>query len=188
MPVIAESAAPAVFDWKRWPETDAFVDELIATALDGNAFAAEPGGADAARDRHAVQGLGRSPGGSRRPGICRSPARRWATSASRSTYAVGRAGLRSSRRDLSPDRSRARRDATPTERAGFAVPEVAIKVEWVAAFSRAHDLGLEIVGLSDGPIPGRPGCRASGRRWPWSSGAAIWVSSRFPASWRARAG
>ena len=37
-----------MFDWKRWPETEAFVDELIATALAGNAFAAEPGGADAA--------------------------------------------------------------------------------------------------------------------------------------------
>ena len=35
---------------------------------------------------------------------------------------------------------------------------------------------------------GSAGCRASGRRWPWSSGAAISASSRFRASWRARGG
>ena len=43
-----------MFDWKRWPDTDALVDELIDAALDGNAFAAEPGGPDATRDRDEV--------------------------------------------------------------------------------------------------------------------------------------
>ena len=32
------------WEWKRWPETETFVDELIATALDGNAFARELAG------------------------------------------------------------------------------------------------------------------------------------------------
>ena len=41
MSLIAETAAPAAFDWKRWPETEAFLDEAVATALEGNAFAAE---------------------------------------------------------------------------------------------------------------------------------------------------
>src|SRR4051812_15845509 len=27
------------FDWKRWPETEVFVDKLIDTALEGNRFA-----------------------------------------------------------------------------------------------------------------------------------------------------
>ena len=40
MSLIAETAAPTAFDWKRWPDTDAFLDEAIATALEGNAFAA----------------------------------------------------------------------------------------------------------------------------------------------------
>ena len=37
------------------------------------------------------------------------------------------------------------------ERADLVVSEVAIKVERVADFSRAHDLGLEIVGYPMGP-------------------------------------
>ena len=41
MPVIAESAAPVAFEWKRWPQTEALVDELIKSALDGNSFAAD---------------------------------------------------------------------------------------------------------------------------------------------------
>ena len=40
MPVVAERPTAVVFDWKRWPNTDAFVDELIDSALEGNAFAA----------------------------------------------------------------------------------------------------------------------------------------------------
>ena len=41
MTLIAESAARVAFDWKRWPQTEALVDELIDTALAGNAFATE---------------------------------------------------------------------------------------------------------------------------------------------------
>ena len=35
----ADAAAPA-FDWKRWPETEAVIDQWIERALEGNAFAA----------------------------------------------------------------------------------------------------------------------------------------------------
>ena len=38
MPAIARRPAPVVFDWKRWPNTDAFVDDLINSALEGNSF------------------------------------------------------------------------------------------------------------------------------------------------------
>src|SRR4051794_31049187 len=41
MATVTEAAAPPAFDWKRWPETEAFIDRLIATALDGNGFARE---------------------------------------------------------------------------------------------------------------------------------------------------
>ena len=34
------SAPPPAFDWKRWPETEAFIDEILASALAGNAFLA----------------------------------------------------------------------------------------------------------------------------------------------------
>jgi hypothetical protein len=40
MPVIADRPAPAVFEWKRWPETDRLIEELIKSALEGNSFAA----------------------------------------------------------------------------------------------------------------------------------------------------
>ena len=69
-------------------------------------------------------------------------------------YAVGTPGLRAPRGDVPPDR--AWRPA-----AGPEVREVAIKVESVAAFSRAHDLGLDDPGLPARPVPGRPGRRAS---------------------------
>ena len=38
MAATAEMTAPPRFEWKRWPETDAFVDEAIAVALAGNAL------------------------------------------------------------------------------------------------------------------------------------------------------
>lgn len=41
MAIATESAASPAFDWKRWPETESLVDELLAAALDGNPFAAQ---------------------------------------------------------------------------------------------------------------------------------------------------
>ncbi len=69
-----------------------------------------------------------------------------------------------------------------------AVSEIAIKVERVADFSRAHDLGLEIEGYPMGPT-GWAGCAgdaddAGGRR---AAGLSR-VSSRFPVIWRRRDG
>ncbi len=39
MVMVTEAAAPPVFEWKRWPEAEAFVNRLIATALAGSDFA-----------------------------------------------------------------------------------------------------------------------------------------------------
>ena len=99
----------------------------------------------------------------------------------------GRAALRAFGRDLSADCACA--STTPSSSAALdsSVAEVAIKVESVPAFSRAHDLGLEVAGYPMGPYR-VAGSRASGRRWPWSSAGAIADSSPFPASWRTRDG
>ncbi len=98
-----------------------------------------------------------------------------------------RAGLRASRRDLSPDRARA----------GRVDHERRTRLRRAGSGDQGRVGGGLFAGprpgpgdrrLSDGPVPGRPGRRASGRRWPWSSAAATWASSRFRASWRARDG
>jgi hypothetical protein len=158
MPVIAEPSAPVVFDWKRWPETEKFVGELLARALEANAFAADL--ADRMRtetgtrfndwvDHVVVRGPSTIADrleslGYERQGI---------------TYAVGvpvfaHLGAIFPRIALAPDA------ATSNGDAHCDVAEVAIKVERVADFSRAHDLGLEITGYPIGPyrlgrVPGK---------------------------------
>jgi hypothetical protein len=157
MSTIAESAAPTTFDWKRWPGTEVFLDEAIATALEGNAFAArlaermrgETGtefkvwidhlvirGRATLRDR--LQGLGYE----------RESA----------TYSFG-VPVYAHHGGIFPRIALAPAGSNVDGESGFVVPEVAIKVESVAAFSRAHDLGLDIVGYPMGPyrlgrIPG----------------------------------
>jgi len=149
MSLIAQTTAPRTFEWKRWPDTDAFLDEAVATALEGNAFAAvladrmhrETGtwfkvwidhlvirGGKDLRDR--LEALGYE-----RQSIA---------------YGVGvpvfaHPGGIFPRIAVEP----APADSNPG--AAFAVPEVAIKVESAAAFSRAHDLGLELAGQPMGP-------------------------------------
>ena len=62
-----------------------------------------------------------------------------------------RSVVRASRRNLSPHRPGTVRASDRTGREAAVRDEVAIKVERVADFSRAHDLGLEIAGYSMGP-------------------------------------
>lgn len=130
------------FDWKRWPETEILVEEWVRSALKGNAFGAilaerlraETGTRFVDWVDHLVvsdvPGLGR-----------RLHALGYARQAS--SYAVG-APVYAHRGGLFP------RVAVITGD-GPEVREVAIKVESVAAFSRAHDLGLEILGPPLGP-------------------------------------
>src|SRR5436305_15010173 len=40
MSVATAPEAPAQFEWRRWPDTEAFVGRLISTALEGHPFAA----------------------------------------------------------------------------------------------------------------------------------------------------
>jgi len=149
---VATTAAPSpVFDWKRWPETEAVVDAFIASALEGNAFAAN------LSERMPVETSTRFKDWvdhlvvTDRPGLARELTglgyERQAT-----PYAVGvpvftHSGGIFPRIAVAPG-------------SGPEVREIAIKAESVAAFSRAHDLGLAIVGYPLGPyrvgrIPGQ---------------------------------
>ncbi len=149
--------APPHFEWKRWPKTDSLVDEAIASALAGNAFAA----ALASRmpretgtrfkvwvdhlvlrgDRAFVEEL-------KAQGYARQ----------QSTYSVG-VPLFGHSGGMFPPIAVAPVEPGANGGTGIAVAEVAIKVDSVTAFSRAHDLGLEIAGYPMGPyrlarIPG----------------------------------
>jgi hypothetical protein len=150
MPVIADRPTPVVFEWKRWPETDALIDELIESALEGNSFAAGladrlPGETGTRFkdwiDHLVVRG---GPGMVHRLlslGYERQPA----------TYAVG-VPVFAHPGGIFPRIAHLPGEPTQNGEASSAVPEVAIKVERVADFSRAHDLGLEITGYPVGPF------------------------------------
>jgi hypothetical protein len=147
----ADTAAP-VFEWKRWPETEALVGEWIAAALEGNAFAASLAGRmnDETNTRFAdwVDHLVvmDHPGLSRRLHTLGyvPQAEPYAVGVPAYTHPGG----------IFPKIALAGGGKV-------AVREVAIKVESLAAFSQAHDLGLEIVGSPLGPyrvgrVPGGP--------------------------------
>lgn len=151
MAVVMEAGAPPSFEWQRWPETETFVDRLITSALDGNAFArrlaermpGETGTRFPVWVDHLV--IAGGPGlGARLEGL---GYRRQSI-----TYAVGapvfahEGGIfpRIAVLPAGPGSNGPTGDL-PTVR------EVAIKVDSAAAFSRAHDLGLDIQGYPMGP-------------------------------------
>lgn len=139
---LSTPTAQPTFEWNRWPETEALVNRLIGTALEGNSFAARL--AERMRSEsgtlfkdwvdHLVvdnsvaflkelKGLGY---------------RRLAQD-----YAVGMPAF-AHEGGIFPRIAVANSGAP-------AIREVAIKVESVAAFSSAHDLGLELLGYPLGP-------------------------------------
>ncbi len=161
MATVTEAAAPTSCEWKRWPETEAFVERLIASALAGN-------------------GMARSLA-ERMPAETGTRFSLWVNHlvVSGAASLVGRLGeLGYERRAIrypvnSPVFAHSGgifpRIAVVAPAAGGngsavgepSVSEVAIKVDSVAAFSRAHDLGLEIIGYPVGPyrigrVPGEP--------------------------------
>jgi hypothetical protein len=151
MAIMTEAAAPPSFEWKRWPETEALVNGLIAAALEGNALAhalaarlpRETGTSLAVWVDHLVVAGGRR-FAQRLEGLGyeRQPIR-YAVSVPVYAHPGG----------LFPRIALAGDDSNSTRSSGttVAVREVALKVDSVAAFSRAHDLGLEIVGYPMGP-------------------------------------
>jgi hypothetical protein len=140
-PAIADPAPPG-FDWKRWPEADAFVARLVASALEGNAFAAELARRMTAETStrfgdwvdHLVL--------THRPGLGRA-LEELGFAREAEPYAVG-APVYGHPGGTFP---RLAVVGAP----GPEVREAAIKVESVAGFCRAHDLGRPPLGPPLGP-------------------------------------
>jgi hypothetical protein len=161
---VAESLAPPpphLFEWRRWPETEAFIDHLIERALEGNRFArdltermrAETGTNFKVWVDHLLL--------SGAPELARKLAALGYQRAAM-TYAVGipvyaHQGAIFPRIAVAPAPFSGG-DHGDTD--GIAeIREVAIKAESIATFSQAHNLGLEFVGYPLGPyriahIPG----------------------------------
>src|SRR3954454_549044 len=149
MSAVATSEMSSRFDWRRWPETEAFVDRLVDAALGGNRFAhrlaermiAETG----TRFKDWVDHL--VVGGT--PDLVKTMARLGYQRQS-FTYAVG-IPVYAHPGGIFP-RIATITSGEPGNGTGLAsVRDVAIKVESIAAFSRAHDLGLEALGYPLGP-------------------------------------
>ena len=162
MPDVNGQSSSAAFDWKLWPETEAQVDRWVAEVLEGNAFAAEL----AARmlseastrfvdwvDHFVVSGGPRIGRELERLGYVRDT-----TFHAVDTTVFGHSG------GMFPRVVVARGE-------GPSVREVAIKVESISAFSRAHDLGLTPHGYPLGPYRFAPIASAS-------QGASLFVVER----------
>ncbi len=142
MTIATAGAAPKTFDWKRWPEAETFVEGRIVQALGANPFAFELAGRMLRETStrfadwvdHLVLGDA--------PGLTRTLA-----------------DLGFVRQSISyPDGSPAFAHSggmfpklVVVSGSGPEVREVAIKVESIARFSRAHDLGLTLLGPPMGP-------------------------------------
>jgi hypothetical protein len=155
MSTTTPTASPPSFDWKRWPETEAYVDDLIAAALDGNAFAADLAGR-----------MKRETGTSFKVWVDHLVIRGGAAGASKLAslgyqrepivHSVG-VPVYGHPGGIFPRIALSLEDGA----AAASITEIAIKVESLPAFSQAHDLGLAMVGYPMGPY--RIG-RVSGKR------------------------
>jgi hypothetical protein len=147
----------ARFDWRRWPETEAFVDRLVETALDGHRFARRLSERMIAEtgtrfkdwvDHVVVAGT---------PDLARTLSRLGFERQSLA-YAVG-IPVFAHPVGIFPRIAMVASRGSSNGTGLVGVRDVAVKVESIAAFSRAHDLGLEILGYPLGPyrsalIPG----------------------------------
>jgi hypothetical protein len=149
MTATAEMTAPPRFEWKRWPETDEFLDEAIKVAIEGNGMAAglasrmprETGTQFKVWIDHLVLRGGRALAGRLIDlGYERGP----------SPYSVGVPLFTHSGGIFPPIALEAAQPGGAHD-GELQVREVALKVESVADFSRAFDLGLRIAGYPMGP-------------------------------------
>jgi hypothetical protein len=142
--------APPRFDWQRWPRTEVFLARLLERALAGNEFASGLASRMSEEtgtrfndwvDHLVVSGSSALNRTLADLGYARQPL----------NHGVGvpvhaHSGAIFPRLAVVPA-------SVKTDESGIAaVSEVAIKVESVADFSRAHDLGLEIQGYPLGPL------------------------------------
>lgn len=145
MSVTTEANGTTAFDWKRWPETETLVDGWIAEGLRGNEFAANLAARmrDEASTRFVdwVDHLVLAGGSGLVRALEESGYRRQNELAPSGMPAFAHGG------GIFPRVVVARGETN-------AVREIAIKVESIADFSRAHDLGLTIQGYPLGPYRG----------------------------------
>ena len=142
MSQVASPPPPPTFEWKRWPETETFVDDLIAKAVAGNTFAATLAERMRAETStrfkdwvdHLVvsgqEGLG--------PRLRELGFKRQATDYGVGVPVFAHEGGIFPRLAIAPG-------------SGLEVSSLAIKVESIADFSRAFDLGLDVRGYVLGP-------------------------------------
>lgn len=151
MSASVETTPRPAFDWRRYPDAEALVDRLVASALGGNRFAAE------LSDRMRAETSTRLVDWVDHLVVSDSPGlvaelesvgyrQEWQVPYAVNVPVFGHEGGLFPRVAVAPG-------------PGSAVRELALKVESAADFSRAHDLGLEIVGYALGPyrvgrIPG----------------------------------
>ena len=137
------TAAPTTFDWQRWPETEAFVARLVGSAVAGNRFAE-----DLAR-RMTTESSTRIGDWVDHLVVADRPGRaeeleQLGYARAADSYGVNEPCYRHAG-GVFPAIAVSRKTG------GAEVVELALKVESIAAFSMAHDLGLEIVGYPLGP-------------------------------------
>lgn len=147
MSLTVEPKEPARFDWNRWPETENLVNELTASALEGNAFA-----------RALAERMPPETGTIFQNWLDHFYVTAPASFADRLTglgyelevepHSVGVA-VYAHHGGLFPQIAVA---AAETGEETVAVKDVGIKVESAAAFSGAHNLGLEVQGYPLGPL------------------------------------
>jgi hypothetical protein len=137
----------ASFAWRRWPETEALVNDLVQQALAGNPFARRLAERMTPETGTIIQNwldhlvVSAPPSfGSHLVGL--------GYERQTATYAVG-VPLYSHPGAIFPRIAHA--PVTPGANGGTVVKDLAIKVESTAAFSGAHNLGLKIHGYPLGP-------------------------------------
>ena len=131
------------FDWKLWPETEALIDRWVGRRAGRQRLRREPGRSDATRRRTRGSPTGSTTSSCPIARACSANSSTLGFARRPRTYAVG-VPVYAHDGGMFPSVA-----VAPGE--GPEVREVAIRVESVAAFSRAHDLGLDAVGYPLGP-------------------------------------
>ncbi|QDV37079.1 hypothetical protein [Tautonia plasticadhaerens] len=137
-------SVPPPFDWQRWPETEAFLAERVRSALEHNPFAADLARRMAAETSTRIIDWVDHLVLAERPGLVEELGGLGYAVAD-DAYGVSEPSFRHPGGQF-PAVAVARRPGGGPE-----VAAMALKVESIAAFSGANDLGLEPVGYPMGP-------------------------------------
>ncbi|RUL89553.1 hypothetical protein [Tautonia sociabilis] len=143
MSTVSPSSAPP-FDWQRWPETEAFLGEKLRSALGGNPFAAALANRMQAETSTTIDVWIDHLALVDRPGLV-GELERLGFAKAAEPYGVNEPSFRHPGGQFPPVAV----VRHPT--GGPEVATIALKVESIAAFSGANNLGLEPVGYPMGP-------------------------------------